>query len=105
MSLPVKTLSLGHCKAAVFQNEQYKSYTVKFQKSYFQKSYKDKQGQWKNTDYFSLPDLRDLHGLLGYMLDKQVKENVPQPKPESKGQLTPDEAAEMVDGSVDDIPF
>ena len=72
MASPVKEYSLGHCKAAVFKSEQYDSYSVKLQKSY-----KDKQGNWKNTEYFNLPDLRDLHNLVLFMINKQVKESTP----------------------------
>ena len=74
MAAPIKEYSLGKCKAAIFENEYQgkKSYSVKFQKSYT-----DKGGNWKNTDFFSQPDLRDLYGLIGSMLHKQVKERIP----------------------------
>ena len=68
MAKPVKEYSLGHIKAAIFLNEQYNSQSIKLQKSF-----KDKSGNWKNSDYFNTTDLRDLYGLIGAMLHKQVK--------------------------------
>ena len=75
MARPVKEYSLGKVKAAIFEGEYegQKTYSVKFQKSY-----KDKSGNWKNTEYFSNTDLRDLGMLIITMMGKQVKERTPQ---------------------------
>ena len=94
MAAPVKEMSLGHCKAAVFKSEQYNSYSVKFQKSY-----KNKEGNWQNSEYFNFTDLRDLYALVGSMLMKQVKERIPgQKAPEA-----PQTASEPV--GDDTVPF
>ena len=86
MSAPIKTYSCGKCQAAIFQNDQYKTFSVKFQKNYM-----DKNKQWKQSEYFSLPDLRDMYCLIGKMLDNQVKEKTltqpatqPAPQPAAK---------------------
>jgi hypothetical protein len=116
MSTFIKSYALGKSKAAIFKSEQYNSYSVKFQKSYM-----DKNKQWKNTDFFNLTDLRDLHALIGFMLDKQVKEKSGQTS-ENNGQnlqntpkngivsssQTPNiqpAADEFPDISDDDVPF
>ena len=84
MASPVKSYSLGKIQAAIFENEfnGKKSYSIKFSKSY-----QDKQGNWKNTDNFYLTELRDLYALVGFMLDKQVKERIPK---QQRGQPQPD---------------
>jgi len=84
-------MSLGHCKAAIFKSEQYNSYSVKFQKSY-----KNKEGNWQNSEYFNLTDLRDLYAMVGFMLDKQVKERIP-------GQKAPEQQEPQAD--PDQVPF
>lgn len=81
-NLPVKVYKLGFCKAAVFQSDYQgkPSYSIKIQKSYFDK----KEGAMKNTDYFSLTDIRDLYGLIGAMLHNQVKTETPQQRQPSQ---------------------
>lgn len=106
MASPVKCYSLGKIQAAIFENEYQgkKSYSVKFSKSY-----KDQQGNWKNTDSFYLNELRDLYGLIGCMLDKQVKERTPGQQPQQQ-QYTPQQVADELDnftpqvGEVE-VPF
>ena len=93
MAKPVKEFSAGKTKAAVFKNEQYNSYSFKFQKSY-----KDKDGNWQNTEYFTPVDLRDLHMLVGFLLDKQVKERAVE-------QQAPPEPVPDQGGDDKDLPF
>lgn len=103
---PIKEFALGKCKAAVFQGDYkgQKTYSVKFQKSY------QSNGQWTNTDFFNLTDLRDLHGLIGCMLDKQVKERVPgQNNPKKPDMVEPEQVKDELENfeppGEEPIPF
>jgi len=66
----IKKLSIGKCNATLWQGEYQgkPTYSVSFQKSYKAKD------EWKNTNFFTLPDLRDLYILIGHIVNKQVKE-------------------------------
>jgi len=105
MNLPIKRLSLGKCQAALWKKEfeGKPSYSVSFQKSY-----KGQDGQWKNSNFFTLPDLRDLYILVGHITNNQVKEykneSKPKPKPaEIVKEAFPDNDVGFDD--VDDIEF
>lgn len=107
MSAPIKTFNLGKCSGAVFENDYKgkKSYSFKFQKSY-----QDSNKKWVNTDFFYATDLRDLYALIGYLLDKQVKERVPQNQQPTQN-YSPQDMAKDLGGEVatdktdGDVPF
>jgi hypothetical protein len=91
MGNAIKNFKLGKINATVWENEfeGKKNYSATFQKSY-----KDKSDIWKNTNFFTFPDLRDLYNLVGYMIHKQVKEVMPKKK-------TADEEFEKPEGFFD----
>lgn len=88
MGKPICKLSSGTIQAAVWENE----FEGKKSRSYsFQKSYKGKDGNWKNTTFFSQTDLLSLGNLCAKICTEKVKvwageskqEAMPEPKPEN----------------------
>ena len=94
MSQPIAKYRSGKVSVAVWQNENGKSYT-------FQYSYKDKQEQWKNTEFipeYALPNLNALINALTLkaVLTPEVKKHTqtyqqepnaqPEPNPPSKNE-------------------
>ncbi len=77
MSKPINKFSFGKVQGAVWENDYQgkKSYSMTFQKSY-----QDKDKNWKHTSFFTMVDLRDLYVLVGSILSKQVKEQGSTPK-------------------------
>ena len=73
MGAPIKEISFGKVKAAVWEGDYQgkKTYSVTLNKSYL------KDNKWNNSNYFTTTDLRDLYILVGSMLSKNVKERVP----------------------------
>jgi len=103
MARPIKEFSLGQIKCAVFEGELKGKKTYSFK---FQKSYKGKDDQWKNTDFFYPTDLRDLYGLVGALLHRQVKERTPQQAPPPEPE--PEEREPITDNTPEgepDLPF
>lgn len=94
MARPVKVLKSGRIECAIFKNEQFNSFNFKFQKSY-----KGKDGQWNNTDYFSDTDMGDLGALVDHIRESRVKEKNDRPEPVVKP------ASQPINNFDDDIPF
>ena len=72
MSAPIEEIRLpfSKVKCAIFQDTYNGDITYSYK---FQKSYKDKDtGEWKNTEYYNMSDLRDLLGLVTFLVMKQV---------------------------------
>ena len=58
---PEKTFRAGHVEAAVWSNEKQEDGCTVIQKSIrIQKRYKDKEGNWKSTDFFFPSEIPDL---------------------------------------------
>lgn len=93
---PVQEARLGNLKCAIFEGEFKGKTTHSFK---FQKSYKDKNGDWQNTDFFFLTDLRDLALLALGLVTKSIKFK----KIESQKQQ-PTEEPEPIENE-DDLPF
>ena len=70
MSAPVKEFRIGAVKVALFPKEYNGNTYYNFK---FQKSYKDKQEQWQNTEYFSSQDLLNLSYLASQMAYSEMK--------------------------------
>lgn len=106
MSKPIKKISLGKCTAAIWKKE--KEYDGKPTYSVsFQKSYKDKKDDsWKNTEYFSMVDLRDLYLLVGNIASTQVKEINFETKEKTATDIVKDvfEDAQVIDEDSN-VPF
>lgn len=87
---PVKKIRKGKINCAIFQNEFQGKTTYSYK---FQKSYKNKDGDWQNTDNFYASDLRDLEILVREINNKMVKfDNVkPQPESEPESQEQPED--------------
>jgi hypothetical protein len=83
---PVKVYKAGRIECAIFHNPQFDSYSFKFQKSY-----KDKQGQWQNTDFFSDTDMGDLAALCDHIREARVREK-------KKGGSTEEQTRQAFDG-------
>ena len=61
MAEPEKTFNQGSCRAAVFANEiKQNGKTAIFRNVSIQKRYKDKDGNWQNTNSFGVNDLPKL---------------------------------------------
>ena len=61
MARPEKTFRQGSCSASVFVNGIRKNgKTIEMKKVSVQKSYKDKDGTWKNTNSYGINDLPKL---------------------------------------------
>ncbi len=61
MAEPEKTFNQGSCRAAVFANEiKQNGKTAIFRNVAIQKRYKDKDGNWQNTNSFGVNDLPKL---------------------------------------------
>ena len=70
MSNTPKRKSFMGVNVAIFENE----YNGKINKSYkFQKSYKDKDGNWQNTDSYFTSDLANLKVLVDRLLIEAVR--------------------------------
>ena len=75
MAKPKEKLVAGNCSAAIWVNvreingEKRQMLSVSFQKSY-----KDKDGNWKNTDSFGVNDLPKLGLLVGEAFGKCLRE-------------------------------
>lgn len=93
MSRPIKTYSSGNARLSIWKNEQYGTYSFSLQKSY-----KDKSGEWKNTNYFSATDLLNVIALCWKVVLNNVKELGQQPNQTAK-----DVRDTFVDDS--DVPF
>ena len=70
MGRPVKEFRMGQIKAAVWENEfdGKKGYSVSLNKSY-----KAKNGEWKDTQFYNDKDLKDIIILFTAMLTNKVK--------------------------------
>ena len=71
MGQPIKKTRYGKVEAAIWEDD------YNGQKSYsttFQKSYKAKDGSWKQSSSFSATDMRDLYVLVGALLNRGVKD-------------------------------
>ena len=96
---PIMKKNVGHINATIFEGDYQgkPTYSVAFQKSY-----QDKEGNWKDTNFMSMTDLRDLYILVTGLVTGQVKSRKIEPKPEQQ-------AAQEYGGSQvnpeDDIPF
>lgn len=79
MSTPIKKFQSGKVQLSIWQNEYGYTYT-------FQKSYKGKDGQWKNVTSFTDADLLDIAFLAQHIKSKVIdapkKKTEPQPEPE-----------------------
>jgi hypothetical protein len=61
MAEPEKTFNQGSCRAAVFTNEiKQNGKTAIIRNVAIQKRYKDKDGNWQNTNSFGVNDLPKL---------------------------------------------
>lgn len=61
MPEPEKTFNQGSCRAAIFANEiKQDGKTAIVKKVAIQKRYKDKNGNWQNTNSFGVNDLPKL---------------------------------------------
>ncbi len=61
MSEPEKTFNQGSCSAAIFANEiKQNGKTAIIRNVAIQKSYKDKDGNWKSTNSYAVSDLPKL---------------------------------------------
>ncbi|MFX1453075.1 MAG: hypothetical protein ACFFCM_19730 [Promethearchaeota archaeon] len=61
MAEPEKTFSQGSCRASIFGNEiKQNGKTAIVKKVSIQKRYRDKDGNWKNTNSFAINDLPKL---------------------------------------------
>jgi hypothetical protein len=100
--LPVKTYRLGNCQAAIFESDYQgkKSHSIKLSKSY-----KTKDGKWNNTDFFYLTDIPALHGLLGAMINNQVKTSVPQQQQKQIPAPQQPEELNFDDIGSEEVPF
>lgn len=86
---PVKTLKFGKMELSVWEGE----YKGKTTTSYsIQKSYKDKQDEWKQTTFFYLVDLRDLLILLIGFVTGGIKERIPDTGSQEKSAVEQPEA-------------
>lgn len=70
MSKPIKRYRIGSVSGTVWEGDYQGKPTYQVS---FQKSYKKKDGTWNNTEYFNLPDLRDLYSVVRILINKQVK--------------------------------
>jgi len=69
---PIKEYSLGRIKVAKWQGEYKGTPTFSFT---ITKNYKDKKsGEWKQSNYFTLPDLRDVAMLAIRIIMSGIKE-------------------------------
>jgi len=97
---PIKKFNSGKVTASVWERD----YQGKPSYSYsFQKSYKDKQGQWQNVDKFYAADLKDVLALCqcivqGSIKQKDNKPNFNQTVNKMKDQI--DEAGALGDPEV-----
>jgi len=67
MSNAVRKISIGSVSATEWETE----YDGKIKKSYsFQKSFKDKEGEWKNSFYFGVGDMPALLEVVRKITDK-----------------------------------
>lgn len=69
MSRPVKTYSSGNARLSIWKNDQYGTFSFSLQKSY-----KDKSGEWKNTNYFSITDLMNVISLCWKVVLNGIKD-------------------------------
>ena len=70
MAQPIKKLKSGRVEGAVWEKEfdGKKSYSFTFQKSY-----KDKEGKWQNTNFFTQNELADVINLAQAFFGKKVR--------------------------------
>jgi len=79
MAAPIKNYKVGTVQIAKFENEYQGQATYSYKA---QRSYKDKDGKWTYTDFFTLASLRDLcFCAMKVALDV---EDVPATKPNSQ---------------------
>lgn len=101
MSKPIAKKQSGQVQMSVWQGEYNGKPTYSFT---FQKSYKDKNGQWQNTNFFNQTDLADVFFLA--MATKLNKINKQEKKQEQTGQPIVDTATEVNPQTMDDnIPW
>ena len=101
MGKPISKFQFGKVTGTVWENDYKGEKSVSFS---FQKSYKDKDGNWQNVGFFNKTDLRDL----GYLVDalnlrfvkelKKTADKEDKPVTEMGKELSKDEVPE-------DLPF
>ena len=80
-SKPIKSLRCGNSQVAIWEdkfNEGEKNFS-------FQKTYKTKEGEWKQTNFFRSTDLRDLISLSEALIrEYRIREVLKKPTEEGK---------------------
>ena len=99
MGVPIKNHQVGKVRATVWENEWQgkKNYSVTFKKNYM-----DKNKEWKNSEFFTQVDLRDLCILVLGLLTKQIKSTDIKKKQEPTSEPSQESNQEP---DFDDIPF
>lgn len=72
MSKPVKSVKSGGCEAAVWMKEFEGKPSFSFS---FQKSYKGKDGSWKNTTFFNKTDLMHIRSIIDAILINNINKS------------------------------
>jgi len=91
MNKPIKNFKEGQVTLSVWQ----KDYNGKPIYSYsYQKSYKDKQGQWQNTTFLNKTDLKDL----SFLIDTVIQQGIinKQQAPSQPQQQAPSQQQQML---------
>jgi len=105
MSKPIKTLREGQVSLSIWQ----KDFDGKPTYSYsYQKSYKDKSGQWQNTTFLNKTDLKDLIFLAETIIQSGIlKKAEVQKAPNQQQQVTQTFQGQQQDpyASDNNIPF
>lgn len=94
MGAPLKNYSKGKIQMTLWENEYQgkKNYSFTIKKRYL-----DKSNEWKETNFFTEPDLRDLNIILSKICASSIKERaiekkveqIEEPVIDETGQITP----------------
>jgi len=90
---PVKKWSKGKMTVSMWKGEYQGKPTTSFS---IQKTYKQGE-EWKHSNFYSEPDLRDLNIIISHICGKTVKEKKIEPKPEP--------APEQMPAGEEDVDF
>lgn len=95
---PIKSYRLGNVEASVWPNQSPKDGSLYFSFN-FQKSYKNKDGEWVQTGFFNKGDLADIAILAQKILCEEISPI------EIKEKAAQAEAEVPADKSLEDVPF
>lgn len=87
MARPIRSYKSGRCEIAVFGNDHGESFKLS-------KSFKDKEGNWQNSDFFFDSELGDLAALIDKARQERIRER-----------QTGEQPGGQTDKKADDIPF